>query len=436
MRRSAVLTAGTILALAGCGSVAGPTTAPAKSATSSPTATVTQPASPTATAVPAAPSMLVFNTFHGSTSDAVGVTTFRQLDGTIIASVTSQRSDSTFDLSATNSDGYIGYSHELLSSDQLAPPGGAVSVTTWGFLEKDGSAHPAAPSLTTFLNETWQTGEARVGPGIFVVDPGTLFAAEATSSGPINYKRVNLATGDVTTLFTARALPSAQPFSFITENISPSGDTISFLAANAMVMNQVVNGLAVVTFDVPTSALVVHPLPPVIATEFLPRPGATAWEPTVFASADGSLVVYQTSVVVNGSNAFTTHVYDTLSGQEVAVAASAPISFVPGENSVFFSPDDTYTALAGMTPSGGDDLVVAATATGAIVKAIGVPDDTTHSVTPMGWTSSGALIFVTNTATTPGNFNPDNAVTHSLDPATGTVHDYPAGWGELAAVLY
>ncbi len=417
--------AGALLAMAACGS-----TAPA-----SPSATSTAARS-AATPVTAAQSVLVFTRSHGSPSSSI-VTTFRRLDGTAINTITSSNSDSTFDLSVSNNNNYIGYSQALLSSDELYPPSGGVTVTKWAVIGKDGTSHPLPSSLTQFLNQVAPTGDTpRILAGVFLVGGDTLFAGVSSSSGSVDYDRVDLASGEVTTLFTANQTSTAQFYAFLPENITPSGSDISFLAANATVMNHTVQGLAVVTYNVATGAIAVHQLPDAIAAAVVPSRAATAWAPATFVSPDGGLVIYQSTATANGAQVFTTHVYHVVDGRDVTVPARAGIAFTGGANSVFFSPDNGYAALLGGGASGGQKMVVVSTATGTTVKTVGVSDPSRENVTPMGWTSGGALVYVTIAATLPGSFNPENGVTHSLDPVTGQVHDYPANFGELIAVLY
>jgi hypothetical protein len=433
MKRSLVSTGGLIIALAGCG----PTVAVRPGATPPPTAAPqTSTAQPTATPVPPAPSILVFAKYSGGRVASSAVTTLRRLDGTAINTVTSSNSDSTFDMTSNNS-GYIGYSQEVLASNELYNAAGSVSVTKWAILGKDGVSRPVAPSLTPFLNQSWQTtGDARILPGIFIDGAGTLFAAESSTSGTVKYDRVNVTTGEVTTLFTATAISSAGFFTFLPENISPSGDEISFLVANATVANQTVAGLAVATFAPQTGAVVVHDLPSSIAHAFAPPPGATVGAASpAFASADGNLVVYQSAAVTNGTQTLSIHVYQVDSGQDLTIPAATHVSFSGGANSVFFSPDNTYAALLNSGGSAGG-IVVVATSTGAVVKSVPISDTSTQDIALMGWTSTKDLVYVTTTAGTPGSFDPENGIAHLFDPATGSIHDYAAGLGELIAVLY
>jgi len=347
------------------------------------------------------------------------------LDGTTFKAITSRNTDSTFDPISDNS-GYIGYSSALLSSNELYPAGGGVAVTQWAVTGKDGVVHPIPASSTQYLNQTWQTGNTHISGGIFVTGTKTMFASVWSAVGVTRYDRVDLTSGRVTTLFTVRftsPVVASTPELFAPENITPSGNEISFLVANVTLGNLRVRGLAVVTYDVAAGSFSVHQLASSIAKAVLPPPTVSAFALTAFVSPDGGLLVYQTASVVDGGQVLLTHVYHVATGQDVLIPASLGVGFDGGSNSVFFSPDNSYAAMAGDSR-----LVVAATATGTIIKTVDEPDAGGPSIVPLGWTSTGAFVYA---------LNPSGLETaYSFDPATGTDFEFPADLGELMAVLY
>ncbi len=422
---AAIVAVGAVALLTGCSS---PPQTLTPHSTTTPTTPSYPPPTPAGTGAPdGAGSVLVFS----MSSPTTDITTFVRLNGTTLKTISSRDTDSTFSTPISDRDNYIGYSSALLTSNELYPSDGAVAVTNdWALLAKDGSVQQLPAASIQFLNQSRHVDTTPFDPGIFVTETGSLFVAVESPSGVAHYDQVDLTSGQVTTLFTVRSLTAqgsaSPPELFSPQNLTPSGDRISFLAANVSLTNQNINGLAVVTYDVAAATMSIRHLSSSIAKAILPSPTVSAFALSAFVSADGSLLVYQTASVVDGSQVFVTHIYHIATGRDVILPGSAGVAFGGGANPVIFSPDNAFAAMAG-----GNRLIVAATSTGAIVKTVDVPASGGPSIVPLGWTSSAALVYVTVSSS-----GLEGESAHSVDPATGMDFAYPTDLGELIAVLY
>ncbi|MGP8160347.1 MAG: hypothetical protein ACLQGJ_03860 [Candidatus Dormibacteria bacterium] len=409
-RLQGVAALGVLVIVAGCAS--------APVASSPTTSHGSQPArqSMPASAAPPTPTpsvpTFVFANLAGSYLDYTSTVTFVSASGTVIGAFQCTNSASTCDQPVTDTDNYIGGSTALLASDEIPETGGGVAVDGYSVLEKDGTVETVAASLTQLLDLVVDGA-----PGVFLVGPDTLFATIDAADGAVDFDQIELATGTVDQLISAGPLSSSGSFLFQAENIDPSLHLISFLVSDATLNGRPLSGVEVAVLNLETEGITVRDVPAAAADDLQPFEGSY----TGLVTADGSLLAYGSGQVTNILN---------LNSGHDAVVPGAWTS--DGEvNSVLYSPGDSYVALSG----GNDDIEVAQTADGAVVRTISVPSDELDFMAPMGWAGSSSLAFVTNTTSVIGTFYPNTEIAHVLSLPSGGVDNVGSGLGELMAVL-
>jgi hypothetical protein len=182
----------------------------------------------------------------------------------------------------------------------------------------------------------------------------------------------------------------------------------------------------VVTLDYATDAMSVHALGSAIARDILPRDSGTPqYETTAYVSADGSVLIYQSAT------AATTTILDVPTGHAITLAPSLNLSFIPGQNSVFFSPGDRYAALIGTSPAGDTGLFfVIDTTSGALIRNIGASVAQNAYVNDLGWAGPAQLVYSTDTTNQLAT-----EVTHLEDVVAGTATTFRSALGQFVAVL-
>jgi hypothetical protein len=332
--------------------------------------------------------------------------------GTVLHSFESEALDATFE-PISDALNYIGNSTAILAS--------SVGRSLWGVVQADGTATPVAPSLTPLLKQ--------IGfPGTFLIAPATLFTVLqfANPENPFKFYELNLTSGAVLASASLVPLNRSGTVLFEPQNIDPTAHLLSFLIANTTFRDVKIPGLSVVTLDYATDAMSVHALGSAIARDILPPDlGTPQYETTAYVSADGSVLIYQSATTA------TTTILDVPTGHAITLAPSLNLSFIPGQNSVFFSPGDRYAALIGTSPAGDTGLFfVIDTTSGALIRNIGASVAQNAYVNDLGWAGPAQLVYSTDTTNQLAT-----EVTHLEDVVAGTTTTFRSALGQFVAVL-
>ncbi len=363
-----------------------------------------------------------------STAESPGTDTFTALGGDVIETLAVTASDSTYSVFASAGSGYMSYSDAALASNEVVAADGTVSLTAWSVLEKDGSAVQVPAPLTQLLNTAaGRQSTPMIQPPVFLSARTTMYALVSGTAGD-SYDSINLSSGAITDLFPVDFPTSEASSIFIPENMSPSGNLISFIAANVTVDDTSVSGAAALSYDVTSGSLAFHDLPASIADAIIPG-GGSGWQPDFSLSQDADLLV---SPEIG--------IYNVMTGQTAPIPGLC--DWPSGSSSVYFSADETEVAVHCVSSTGEestseDEVAIARTGTGALLASVSEPSPGLQDLIPVGWASDGDFYYDTGEASAS---NPWTFISgfsgHSLDPATGAIHDYAASLGDLAAVLY
>jgi hypothetical protein len=374
-----------------------------------PTPEPTQTTRPTAAAIPAA-------IFAFETAGPFPATwTFTDSNGTVRDAFTCTSSDGQA-MPLSNQLNYVGGSTAILASSL-----GSTPTTKWTVIQANGTSTAVPASLTPILNTLGF-------PGIFLVAPSTLYAAQQVTNPkhPFTFLELNLTTGRVLESDPLVPLVSSRTALFEPENFDVSADRMSFLIANTRFENVTIGPLSVVTLNLGTKALTVHPLAASVAADILPPSGIPQYETTAYVSGDGSLLTYQTPT---GS---ATYFLNVNTGRIATLDTDLNLTFIGGQNSVYYSPANQYAALIGADPAGTAlRLVVVDPSTGDLVKEIdsSLPN-AVQSAQLMGWADPTHVILSTNEGT-----YADTERTSLFDVETGKSTLFPVSTGQFIGVL-
>ncbi len=422
-----------LLLLGACGS-SQPTATPAASASAS------APSSPSATPQPPAPSQLLFASAPViAASPAAGdrnTLSWTRTDGSAITTVSAGRQDPSFFIPVTDGHNWSGISSSVLSSSQPQPVNvpSRTPSTAYAVLTKDGSVHPAAAgaAVTTFLTQAAPVpGNARA---IFVTN-GQLFATVAASDH-VDIDRVDLASGQMTTLLTAEPLSSSLYFTLQLDGLSADGQQLSFIAANTTLGGHQFAGLSTVVMNTSTATWNARLLPQSVNDAALPQKppsGAASGPLRVFASLDGTAAVYDTFGVSGGRQTTMAHEYSLSTSTDTMLATDVSnVALGPSWSPVLWSPDGTKIALSSGEPfTNVPRVIVVDAATGKVVQNPPAPSGQ-RVMDALGWTSDGNLVYESSA----GNSTSDVVTTHVLNVSSGAARDLPAALGHLVAFLY
>jgi hypothetical protein len=370
---------------------------------------ITQTARPTSAAIPNA----VFAFETAATSPERW--TFTDSNGTVLHTFTSTSVDGTSD-PLSNEYGYVGGSNAILARSNSITP-----TTRWRVIHADGTSTPVASSLTPILNGMGF-------PGDFLAAPSTLYMVEQfpNRKNPFKFYELDLATGAILKSDSLVPLSSTGTVLFEPENIDVSAHLLSFLIANTTFEHVRIGSLSVVTLDLSTNGLAVHPLSSQLQADIQPPSGIAEYETNAYVSGDGSLLTYQTPT----SSA--TYILDLKTGQTVSLAPALSVAFIGGQNSVYYSPTDHYAALIGSYGSSGSlRTFVVNTSTGALVKDITplIPAAAV-SLQLMDWAGPTQVVYATN-----DTMYANTERTYLLDVRSGQAQAFVATVGQFIAVL-
>lgn len=420
--------------LGACGS-----SQPAPSATAPPSSASSSQASPSPSPPP--PTQLLFASApRVAASPAAGdknTLSWTRTDGTVITTLSAGRQDPSFSSPVTDVRNWSGISSSLLSSSAPQPANGPsrTAATAYAVLSKDGSVHPAAGSaLTTFLN---QAAPITTVPAIFVTN-GQLFAT-VTAPDHVDIDRADLNTGQVTTLLTADPLSSSLYFALRLEGLSADGQQLALIAANVTLGGRQFAGLSTVVMNTQTSTWSARPLPQSVNDAALPqKPAAGSTGATgplgVYASLDGTAIVYNTYGVSAGKQTTQAHEFNLTTSTDTPLAPDVSnVTLSAGFAPVLWSPDGTKIALSSTDPfnTNAPRVIVVDATTGKVVQNPAAPAGQ-RVMEALGWTSDGNLVYESSA----GNSAQDVVTTHVLSVSSGSVHDLPTALGHLIAVLY
>jgi hypothetical protein len=397
---------------------------------------------PTASAIASSPttdpfpqSYLVFQNLSGGTPATDSSTTIVRSNGTTERQFDSSFSDGTFDEYAGS---IAPFSSGLLLSNQLSD-GTATSVTKWTELHANGSTDVVAPTLVAPLNNIWNNSGI-VDGDLFLVGSDTAYGVFENSQS-YDFQRINLQTGTLQTVAQIRPLGGVaiNPNDVQPKNMDANQTQISFIMNNVAVNGQAVAVPSVVMYDIASGTFKVTALPTSLSDVAPPQASISPWQYTL--SADGTLLAYQVGqqATVDGIQTtwFTTHVYNTQTGKDVAVSGGASINLGSCVGSFYFSNDDKYLVTCGDTSVTEDAIMeITNTQTGAVVKTISGGSTSNYKIAPAGWTGPDTLVYITNTTAQAQQFNAATETAQSIDLDNGHTYNYPTGLGELLTVIH
>jgi hypothetical protein len=380
-------------------------------------------------------SYLVFQNLSGGTPATDSATTIVGSGGTLLHQFSSNFSQGTFDEYAGS---MAPFSSGLLLSNQLSD-GTNISVTKWTELHESGSTSPVASTLVGTLNNIWNNSGI-VDGNLFLTGTSTAYGVFENSQS-FNFQKFNLQTGIVQTVARIRTIGGAainandvQP-----KSMDANQTQISFIMNNVSVNGQAIAVPSVVVYNIASGKFKITALPTSLSD--VAPPQASESPRQYGLSADGTLLAYQVGqqATINGIQTtwFTTYVYNTQTGSNVAVSNGTSINLGACSQAFYFSNDDKYLATCGATSVTENAIMeVTNTQTGAVVKDINGGSTNNYMISPAGWIGPDTLVYTTNTTAQSQQFNAATEAAHNINLNTGSGYDYPTGLGELLMVIH
>ena len=287
--------------------------------------------------------------------------------------------------------------------------------------DQKGRLTAVAPAAAKVLNEV------DIFHSPIIVGGNDLLVIDATvpASGPptSTYIRLDLASGNVTPLLTATALPDVLPSGALGGEphqvaMTPLGTTLDSSVARVMVVHAIVNGASIsgaAYYDIDLRSLQ------------LTGPYALSNVGTVAISADERYAAWTELRVVNGKGTRDLHVLELLTGRQTTIS-DVPFVNESAHGGIKFSPDDSYLSLEGY---GAASMGIAVFELGSsrLVQSIAAsqPNGPLANV-PLWWTDSHTFVYQT---AAPSGIK----LGHRLDVVSGAQGDYPSELGAPVLML-
>lgn len=379
---------------------------------------------------------LLFESFGSDTPGSPTEKFLTDTTGAVVKQFTTAQTDVLYDLFASNLYGYVSYSRGALSSDEIYPTTGPVQVTKYALLTPDGSILSFPQALLDRMQSS-QLSDIFIAPGNTLL---ALLRSQPATAEPFRYSSFDITTGNETVLLNVSAANSRYFPHFLPEDISMSGNTITFLVSDVTINSHTVNGTATVVYNLATHTMTIQTLPDPVAA--LAQSNSSDQYPyavqPIGVSPDGNTLVYQstqTQTTKAGGPVWSTHLYKRAIQKDMSVQTD--IVLPGGYNSFFFSPDGTYFVIYFANA-----MDIVRVSDGVVVKRFNLgnedPNNSPHSsnIQPVGWIDNTTLAYLTETTDSPGNFNTDHASSHIINVETQKISDFPPTLGRLTAILY
>jgi hypothetical protein len=395
----------------------------------------TGPVETKSASMPFPQSYLVFQNLAGGSPATSSTTTLVQTNGVVEKQFTSNYTDSTFDEYAGS---IAPFSSGLLLSNQLSD-GTSISVTKWSNLHADGSPSTGAPGLVGALNNIWNNSGTLDG-NMFMVGTDTAYGVFVNSQS-YNFQKINLDTGIVDTVAQISTLDGT---SINNNEVQPktmdaNQTEISFVMNDVSVNGKAIASPSVVVYNIATGSFTATALPQSLSGV---TPNSASQSPIQYTvTADGKLLAYQVGeqATVNGIRTtwFTTHVYNTQTGKDVATIGNSSINLGACNDSFYFSNDDKFLVTCGSTSVTENAIMeITNTTTGAVIKSFNEGSTSNYNISPIGWSGQDDLVYTTNATAQGQSFNAATETAHRIDLNSGDGYDFPTGLGELIMVIH
>lgn len=374
---------------------------------------------PTPSPLPSIDSELIFQNYPSNTAFSSHTTSITDSTGNLLSSFLTTNTDSTYDTSSTDFAGYISFSSGLLTSNEL-DTNNNVSVTKYSLYESNRKIADVSPNLTSFLN-IYQYQH-------FIFD--NIYLLGFNNSNNRDYEMTNLLTDKSKILFTISPIGSALTNNamFIPQDISPYGDTISFIVDDETIGANAINTPSIIVYNMLKGTYTSHAFPALVTSNKL----ADLTLSSAFqASWDGNYLVYTTLSQTPNGTAGTLHLYSFIQNKDFTLP-NQNTSSVDGGHTVYFSPDNKFV----LADTGFEPWELYSTQTGEVIKNFNTFGSSHYnSIQPAGWINNTTLGFTLTTTTVADDFMNVPTASYSYNTVTDKIYKFPINLGVLSAVL-
>ena len=341
-------------------------------------------------------------------------------DGKVEHEITSNANSSKYSLAGL---GFIDGS-SFLTNNQ--------SMTDFSILSYDGSSSPINTKVNSYLKDsvvdfyTKRESSHRIDSYV-LVNKDTLIASVEE---PILYKliSINLATGDISTLITTKAIINNHGFGYEPihlKEVSADGNIVYLFSEDANINAADIPGNSLISYNISTKKY---------TTKTIPSNVAITPQNYGNVSKDGEHIAYQ-----NNGDKVVNHIFNVGTGSDITSSDELSLENTPSDFS--FSPDSKYLATTG-SPSGDilndlSEIQIVSVINGKVVQTINLPDTSgpDDNIAVAGWMGDHTLVYYSFKITPDINTSGLSNSVHSVDAVTGKIFDYPSSLGSLLTVL-